>query len=1226
MKFPSEQLCALTSAFDEDEIARAAVEVLGLWSEAAYAAIYQLNEKEERGRVAWWPCAPDGELSSILLGLTGQAFEKNYFGIDGVGVARTKPVVYEGRHLATLITCSFSGSKQGGICPVLEAVSALLGEKLGHLRLLDDFTQVDSLRQQELRLDLELERVLDELVDGLSLEFASIWLADVERRDLRVVRARNLPVGRVWSNYSLDSRSNIIVDVFHNRTLQRVNGRLEGDHFERRVDTSHPDGLSCVLVPLWWNDDVIGVIEAGGSVLREPMADAKVDSLVAIARSGHDIGSLRPASSALDVLLDQLRSSIQAKGVALEVLHSSERIINARAGSLPMDQSKTSLVKSPGSNASDEWRWGSDGRNGDEGAWAALAFRPDAEAEAILTAVWDRHPGDVLHRARFYLRRLKTLVSGELAVSVVRDSLERSHHLTSLQSIAFTSFAQEGTPAVLREIAERASVLLGADQVCIYEYFGGALNFGRLATICGDFREGDLVVYDAFPMDIVQSQLKEKTLSFIQNVQQMDDMLSVRKDGKTRFVAREGIQSCSILKLVDADRQMIGMMFLNYRKSLTFSRAYRREAEALAAAAGTALTLQRFRDLSLRRSQRSEAELDALRKLDLFTFQQMDLPELKRDIRPICEYAIELLMTLTECDIGCVVWYNSSNRTLEFIAFRGFTPPEGPQDASKGIVPRAFRKERAELISDTQLEEEYVAYVSGMRSELAVPLSQQSGVIGAVNLEDHRLGHFTNDDVRLVQLFAGRLAFATRMFSLYSELKGQIGPRITHGVIATRIQNAKQSLPAKLRLLLTGVTAEEGLGFSRAMLFVLDEGDKNLRGVLAIGSLTEAEAHAVWDVIHFREPQPFEDRLVWILERADQQTRAVERGKPDTEINQVVQQMAWRTEVVQGLLADCLQTGVARTLGPSDAQTDWLGQAFAVATGAPSVSYALWGVPLIATGTTLGVLVVDNRFQDEKQTREQPAEKLRTLGAFAELAAMSIENWRLRERVRAETYEKLNHEIKNPITIARQFLSQAADAGQSLNLIQAADAQMQRAFWVASNAKLFADFSLGRPLSGIVTLPTALEIWERLDALTRTWQLLSPKRKLRLDAPRPEGLPQPVYCNPRLVEQALYAIFQNAVDYTIDDELIEVFFRLEPKNLRIIIRNPAPPMSAEEMSKIRELYGRGNRGEKMRGDGSGIGLNIATAAVQAQGGDLQTTCHDGIFETNIVLSLPTSRL
>ena len=180
-----------------------------------------------------------------------------------------------------------------------------------------------------------------------------------------MVRARNLPVGRVWSNHSLDSRSNIIVDVFHNRTLQRVNGRLEGDHFERRVDTSHPDGLSCVLVPLWWNDDVIGVIEAGGSVLREPMADAKVDSLVAIARSGHDIGSLRPASSALDVLLDQLRSSIQAKGVALEVLHSSERIINARAGSLPMDQSKTSLVKSPGSNASDEWRWGSDGRNGD---------------------------------------------------------------------------------------------------------------------------------------------------------------------------------------------------------------------------------------------------------------------------------------------------------------------------------------------------------------------------------------------------------------------------------------------------------------------------------------------------------------------------------------------------------------------------------------------------------------------------------------------------------------------------------------------------------------------------------------------------------------------------------------------------------------------------------------------------------------------------------------------
>ena len=108
-----------------------------------------------------------------------------------------------------------------------------------------------------------------------------------------MVRARNLPVGRVWSNYSLDSRSNIIVDVFHNRTLYASTAGLKVI-ISSGASTSHPDGLSCVLVPLWWNHDVIGVIEAGGSVLREPMADAKVDSLVAIARSGHDIGSSTP--------------------------------------------------------------------------------------------------------------------------------------------------------------------------------------------------------------------------------------------------------------------------------------------------------------------------------------------------------------------------------------------------------------------------------------------------------------------------------------------------------------------------------------------------------------------------------------------------------------------------------------------------------------------------------------------------------------------------------------------------------------------------------------------------------------------------------------------------------------------------------------------------------------------------------------------------------------------
>lgn len=72
--------------------------------------------------------------------------------------------------------------------------------------------------------------------------------------------------------------------------------------------------------------------------------------------------------------------------------------------------------------------------------------------------------------------------------------------------------------------------------------------------------------------------------------------------------------------------------------------------------------------------------------------------------------------------------------------------------------------------------------------------------------------------------------------------------------IANLVRGALELEPT-FYALLTGVTAGVGLGLNRAMLFQIDEGDRNtLRGVAAIGPMSPEEADRAWRSISAEDP------------------------------------------------------------------------------------------------------------------------------------------------------------------------------------------------------------------------------------------------------------------------------------------------------------------------------------------------------------------------------------
>lgn len=1224
----AEEIQSLSDATTLHEILDRGSRLLRAWSEADATAVFLQRTRDSQPAEVWNWAKPTSITGAEIDRLMRLAIERREFEreMPGSRYVRAACATSEDRSVCVALEFWHTADQARRESPVL-LIATLIAEKLGQAIFREDYARIDSVRQQELLVDAELERVLDDVVDDLSFEYGAIWLDDKKRNEIRIARFRNLPAEReTISRFSLKDDANI-TSVYRSGAAQQSNLNREWD---------------AVLVPIRSGQTIIGVLEAGGaqSVGEEVRTTAeRIQQLEEIGRRGTRIGEYRPSESALDVAAEIVRSDFGADSVIISgwqgdycVLDGCARVrsesdyrdvLDAEKNRLPearefisiRRQKRSQHVYPPAgqidmlANSIQNWRMDSTLQDGS--GCTTLPFELDDSITILITVFWAEYPAKArIHHLNLLVARIRMLVAGEILRARIRISSERAYHLVALQSVAFKALEQASAEPILGEIVRRASRLLRADLICIYEYFGSE-NFGRLSAQHGNFLRPKELERDCMPMDIVETHLARASSRFEEKVDELADLRQRRRDGdRERFVVREGIRSCAMLKLIGPNqREMVGVMFLNYRSPRRFPREYQREAEALGLAAGTAISLQRFHDANERRLTRLSGEEGALDRLNAFIVEQINQHD-DAGVRLVCMEALSLLVTFLGASVGNVVRHDAAARTLDFLACHGFAAPANSQPAEKGVAGRAIANRTYYLVSDTRDDPSYVSvdnYPFEMRSELIVPIIHGGGRLwGLINLEHRSRGHFSVEDVRLVELFARQLGFAALLFE---ELANHITQRITFGTIATRIQDPEQSLFRKLRLLLTGVTAQEGLGFNRAMILLIDENGRRLRGEVGIGSLTEDAARGIWNALRNPSGTPAFQRLKHLLDITDSDSLKIERGEiPDSEFSQRVKTVAAEIGDISGILKDCLISQVTHTDLVTESRADWL--ATSMDENHTGVSWQLRAVPLVPGGKFVGVLVVDNRFQPERENIPPAAETLRTLEAYADMAGMVVENTRLRERIRAETYLKVDHELKNPISLALRFVQNAVNGDHSG--LKIAGAQVQKAQWVANNIKLFSDLSMGHAFPGVPQTMTVKELLDRFDLLLNTWRLLFPERQISYTKQIDLETAFTLVGDWNLLEQALYALMNNAGMHSLGP--VELDLCVTQRHLRFSLRN-STSMGDAEFDKFQQWHGRGANSH-----GSGLGYNIAKEAVQMLNGKLIPTYAGGVFE--VVADVP----
>ncbi len=178
-----------------------------------------------------------------------------------------------------------------------------------------------------------------------------------------------------------------------------------------------------------------------------------------------------------------------------------------------------------------------------------------------------------------------------------------------------------------------------------------------------------------------------------------------------------------------------------------------------------------------------------------------------------------------------------------------------------------------------------------------------------------------------------------------------------------------------LYIILTSVTAREGLGFNRAMVYLVNEKTNNLEGRMGIGPSSEKDANQIWDYIETTH-KTFDDLL----------SAYKEFGRhTDSHLNNIVKNMNLPIQPASGILAQTVIAKKSFEIINKKAKTqikkkDPLISLF-------NMEYFVT-VPLVAKNRVVGVMIVDNLYSKIKIT----ADDIWKLNMFANQAGLAIEN------------------------------------------------------------------------------------------------------------------------------------------------------------------------------------------------------------------------------------------
>ena len=424
-----------------------------------------------------------------------------------------------------------------------------------------------------------------------------------------------------------------------------------------------------------------------------------------------------------------------------------------------------------------------------------------------------------------------------------------------------------------------------------------------------------------------------------------------------------------------------------------------------------------------------------------------------------------------------------------------------------------------------------------------------------------------------------------------------------------------------LHVILTAVTAGNGLGFNRAFLMLVDEDKNMVRGRMAVGPAEAGEADLIWKAME-REGESLGSILSKLSGQEDRRDRRISGIAemlvlPLDGANKVARSLAEvRSFIVSNASGDPEARGIAQALGSNR---------FII-------------VPLVAEGTKLGAIVADNLVTGCDITEADR----RILETFASQAALAILNASLHSDLRSRLRDlHIAHEDlrKNHLQLLKAQ-TQVALGGLASTLIhdlraplvsiglmaRAAAADLEEGHSLRSRLEQIAEKALGVEQHLEAAGKSARKDAGQEEKVDIEW-LIRDSLGLLKGLMMRLGVTSVVKCHAGdavlkgsmiEVRQLILNLLQNAVEAMPGGGTVTVEAAPEKDLLRIDVRDTGPGIPEDVRPKIFSAF------FTTKSEGLGLGLFSAKRIVHEYGGRIEMESEEGTGTCFTVL-LPTGK-
>lgn len=416
-----------------------------------------------------------------------------------------------------------------------------------------------------------------------------------------------------------------------------------------------------------------------------------------------------------------------------------------------------------------------------------------------------------------------------------------------------------------------------------------------------------------------------------------------------------------------------------------------------------------------------------------------------------------------------------------------------------------------------------------------VPLVERGKVIGVLSLYDRVLnpeeaGSFSNRDINLLETMAGLIGSAVskamhhRRIEALVEQQETVLKELSILYASSSAMMRAIEVDRLLRVMLVAVTLGNGLGFNRAMVFLVNEAEGVLEGRVGVGPSSADEAGRIWADVS-RSKWTLAQWLEWAL---SQEVTSQEMGLVD----RVARSIRVPLKDTECLLVRALRAKGPFSLDPrKNLREIELLRPLEIGTQCVVA-------PIMARGEALGVILVDNLYSGRPISERD----LCFLGAFASMAGLAIQNAMFFEELKKAQTEMrsiqqrllhseklvavgefaatLAHEIRNPLVSIGGYarLLQKKYKDRYSNIIYQ---EVERLEGILNRVLEFSRASPGERIS--VDITTIIE--ECLRALRPQMD----EQRLKVRRQWTAGLPE-ISCDRDQIKQVFLNLIQNAVE------------------------------------------------------------------------------------------------